>query len=105
LRLFSPSLGVPHMSWEQQYLELRLKNQISIHDTQVSPQVFVQGLAEIYKNLFLAVKEEQPGAKVKLADFAVEYLNIARSVHQAGPEYQAIKAKIMLDLNTVKGTL
>ena len=91
------------MSWEQTYLEQRLKNQLSIHDDQsIQPEQFVAGLGEIYGTLLDAAKQEQPGAKVKLADFAVEYLNIARSVYQGGPSYQDIKKKVLEDLGALK---
>jgi len=90
------------MSWEQQYLELRINNQLAVHDTQIQPDNFVKGLGEIYAGLLSAVSEEQPGSRVKLADFAVEYLNIARSVYQAGPSYTTIKDQVLSDLGKIK---
>lgn len=91
------------MSWEQTYLEQRLKNQLSIHDDQnIKPDQFVSGLGEIYGSLLDAAKQDQPGAKVKLADFAVEYLNIARSVFQGGPSYSDIKTRVLEDLGGLK---
>lgn len=91
------------MSWEQNYLELRLKNQLSIHDNKnIQPAEFVGGLGEIYASLLEAAKDDQPGAKVKLADFAVEYMNIARSVFQGGDQYQDVKKKVLDDLGALK---
>ncbi|MDT8446055.1 MAG: hypothetical protein RRB13_04055 [bacterium] len=91
------------MSWEQAYLEQRLKNQLSIHDNaSVKPDQFVAGLGEIYDTLLVAAKQDQPGAKVKLADFAVEYLNIGRSVFQGGAAYHDIKTKVLADLGALK---
>ncbi|OGG95553.1 MAG: hypothetical protein A2508_04685 [Candidatus Lambdaproteobacteria bacterium RIFOXYD12_FULL_49_8] len=89
------------MSWEKTYLRLRLEKQIAPHDTQIEVNQFVQGLTEIYGGLLEAAKARETGARAKLADFAVEYLNVARNVYQGGPSYKTIKDRVVKELGEV----
>ena len=90
------------MSWEQNYLELRLQKQISVHDSEIEANDFIQGLSDLFAILKTAALAGEAGAKMKLADFAVEYLNVARSVYQGGPSYKTIKERVIAEVGEVK---